>query len=342
TATIVPPELVQLVIYHAWGCISTGTHRHCHSMAQWMLASRDWLNTVSVVLCKLWIISGAHIKYIAAQMSPLYVNSQVSQTSIGTLPKPAVLSQSRTRVCADLIEFATIDPNRDILLPGLDRYAIPTYAIPCQSVAIVIRDFIPEFTSFHFVLIDCTATYRMWDTASEIPSLTTSRYRRVAHCLRIHTLLRPRPPAGRPATHLLSPTVSLGDVSRVSVPRGAEAGCAGCECGSRRLYDRGVPAVESTAGFWVGDVPRGVPSAKFVVVRLSRTTTWGLTGSDIPRRRNSAPPTKPCDPKDPARKKGSSLWQLLKRLFRDYKHKSASFYVLNLLPQCTIFVFTGV
>src|ERR1700761_8838389 len=60
-----PPELVELIIRHAWDCLSTSSHRHGHSMTQWMLVSRDWLKIVlSVVFRDLWITSSAHFEYI--------------------------------------------------------------------------------------------------------------------------------------------------------------------------------------------------------------------------------------------------------------------------------------
>ncbi|KAF7373421.1 hypothetical protein MSAN_00551700 [Mycena sanguinolenta] len=62
---MLPPELVKLIIGHAWRCLSTSSHQHALSMTGWMLVSHDWLKIVlSVVFRDMWITSDPHFRYL--------------------------------------------------------------------------------------------------------------------------------------------------------------------------------------------------------------------------------------------------------------------------------------
>ncbi|KAJ7911553.1 hypothetical protein B0H13DRAFT_2328210 [Mycena leptocephala] len=359
----VPPELVELIVYHAWGCLSTSSHRHAHSMANWMLVSRDWLKIVlSVVFRDLWITSYAHIKYIVRMSRPSNTSFICELAGIANMRRHLIQTCRSLTIsvyhsyegeyaaqCTDLLEYATTDSLRNRLLPGVFRYENPVYAIPCDGIATFIGDFTPSITVLHFVLIDCVATYRNWNTS---PGL--GRFMRTMHfplpLIELHvTFAYTSPP----------PTLLL-DARRGTFyppPWPCEEMPEHCRFGwVRRLVVRDANAdfvafltttcprlerVESTAEFSVRDVPQDVSEdvkAKLVFVRLPRTATWpGLTGSDtgqipkhLPRTpsdwydtgltmsaiRPDPPSTKPSIP---ARNKKHSIWRLVKRIFRERK-----------------------
>ncbi|KAJ6492770.1 hypothetical protein C8R47DRAFT_1319147 [Mycena vitilis] len=187
--TMLPPELVELIIDHAWGCISTSSHRHSHSMANWMLVNRDWLKIVlSVVFRDLWITSDAHAEYIMRihRSNASFVCELAGITDIPrhlaetchslTISVYHSYEEEYAAQCADLIEYATTESRRIQLLPGPGRYETQEYAIPSQRIAAVIRDLVPQITVLHFVLLDCTATYGAWDTTEPFSYHTNGEY----------------------------------------------------------------------------------------------------------------------------------------------------------------------
>ncbi|KAJ7602553.1 hypothetical protein DFH06DRAFT_1397259 [Mycena polygramma] len=346
---MLPPELVELIIHYAWDYISTSSHRHSHSMVSWMLVSRDWLNiVVSVVFRSLWITTPAHLQYIL----------QVCQSNISFVFQLAGIMDVRRHFaaicrsltisvyhsyeeeyayqCAELIEYATTDSHRLQLLPGAGRYRTQEYAIPSQGIAAVIRNFIPQITVLHFVLLDCTATYGAWDTTERFSYLWTEQY-----------------PLSLTELHVTFAYTSPPPPLLLDAPRGTffPPPCGGemppgCSFdGIRKLVVRDANAdfvaflttacpqleqVESTAEFRVEDVPPDVPAHvkdRLVFVRLPRTTAWGLTGHDtkpIPKgwppksmeewRRMSEKKPK-TSPAAPAKRK-NTLWRFLTHAFR--------------------------
>ncbi|KAJ7166654.1 hypothetical protein C8R46DRAFT_1219057 [Mycena filopes] len=188
--------------------------------------------------------------------------------------------------CTDLIEYATKDPHRIRLLPGAGRYRTQEYALPSMEIAHVIRTFIPRITVLHFVLLDCTATYGAWDVSEGFP------------------LLGPEYPLSLTELHVTFAYTSPPPALLLDAPRGTffppSSGQIGrCRFdGIRKLVIRDANAdfvaflttacprlerVESTAEFRAEDVPPDVPADvkdRLVFVRLPRTVTWGLTGSD--------------------------------------------------------------
>ncbi|KAJ6542602.1 hypothetical protein B0H19DRAFT_1267845 [Mycena capillaripes] len=172
-------------------------------MANWLLVSRDWLRTVvSVVFRDVWMTSEAHSIYILRICTPPK-NSFICELAGITDVRRHLVQICRSLTisvyhsyegecaaqCADLIEYATIEPRRKHLLPGTFRHENPVYAIPSDSIATVTRHFIPRITSLHFVLIDC-ATYRKWDTSPGLnPYMKTTYFplsRRPTRHLRLH------------------------------------------------------------------------------------------------------------------------------------------------------------
>ncbi|KAJ7433424.1 hypothetical protein B0H11DRAFT_2121746, partial [Mycena galericulata] len=312
TSTMFPPELLELILYHAWSCLSSSSHRHAHSMANWMLVGRDWLKiVVSVVFRDLWITTDAHIRYIVRICTPSNTSficglagiTDVSQYLVQTCRALTIsvyhsYEGEYADQCTDLIEYATTDSHRRCLLPGYLRYANPVYAISCINLATVIRDFTPHITTLHFVLIDCTATYRNWDTfLGHLPDFRTMYF--PLSLIELHVTF----------AYTSSPPTLLLDTPRgtfypppwawMDMPRRCRFD------GVRRLVVRDanvdfvaflttacprLERVESTAKFFKEDVPQSVSEdvkAKLVFVRLPRTATWpGLTGGDtgpIPR-----------------------------------------------------------
>ncbi|KAJ6492767.1 hypothetical protein C8R47DRAFT_1214076 [Mycena vitilis] len=177
-----PPELVELIIGHAWGCISTSSHRHGYSMARWMLVSRDCLKIVlSIVFRDLWITSDAHTEYITQihRSNSSFVCELAGITDIRrhlaetcrslTVSVYHIYEEGYAAQCADLIKYATADSRPIQLLPGSGRYRTQEYAIPSRRIAAVIREFIPQIATLHFVLLDCAATYGEWDTTELFP-----------------------------------------------------------------------------------------------------------------------------------------------------------------------------
>ncbi|KAJ6577901.1 hypothetical protein B0H19DRAFT_1121747 [Mycena capillaripes] len=341
-----PPELVELSIYHAWDCLSTSSHRHSHSMAQWMLVSRDWLKIVlSVVFRDLWI-TYTHIEYIIQICKSnksficeiagiMDVRLHLAQTC-RSLTVSVYTNGEYTTQCRELIEYATTESDSDHrkLLPGISciRYKAQIFCIPTRMIATVIRDYVPLVTSLHFVVVDCTATYRGWNTFAPRQYVNALRY-----------------PLSLTELHVTFAYTSPPPVLLLDAPRGTffpppydgELPMKCCFDGVRRLVVRDANAdfvaflttacprletVESTAQFSAGDVPPDVPTDvkdRLVFVRLPRSATWGITGSDsLPLPDEPVdypwPVPPPTQAVSPVRKRRiNSLWHLLKRIFQE-------------------------
>ncbi|KAJ7461388.1 hypothetical protein B0H11DRAFT_2241815 [Mycena galericulata] len=354
---MLPPELVELIVSHAWSCLSSSSHGHAHSMANWMLVSRDWLKiVVSVVFRDLWITTDAHIKYIIRISTPSHTSFICGLAGITDVHQHLVQTCRSLTIsvynsyegeyaaqCNDLIE-----DRAPLVLPGSLRYENPVYAIPCHDLATVIRDFIPRITVLHFFLIDCTATYRKWNTSpGPIPDSRTRYFPLSLTELHVTFAYTSPPPTlllDTPRGTFYPPPLPWAEMPR--------------RCrfdGVRRLVVRDanvdfvafltkacprLERVESTAEFCMEDVPQGVSEAvkaKLVFVRLPHTATWpGLTGGDtgpnpkdflrtfresresgltMPAVRIVTPP----QPFIPARNKKKYIWRLVKRMFWERK-----------------------
>ncbi|KAF7373398.1 hypothetical protein MSAN_00549400 [Mycena sanguinolenta] len=229
-----PPELVELIIDYAWGCLSTSSHQHALSMTRWMLVSHNWLKIVlSIVFRDLWITSGAHARYIIriCRTNTSFVCELAGITHIQwhltrTCRSLIVSAYHKYQAdyadqCAELIEYTTTDSHRDYLLSGdLYSYALHRYAIPTRCIATFIFKYTTRITTLHFVLVDCTATYGAWDTAEPnlISPLSISGYPDCLielHVTFAYTSPPPGPRHGRSSRHILSPTLSLGFTASV-------------------------------------------------------------------------------------------------------------------------------
>jgi hypothetical protein len=224
--------------------------------------------------------------------------------------------------CADLIEYATPGSNRRFLLPGSWADRSPSYAIPTESLATVIRDFMPCITSLHFVLVDCTATYHCWDMPLPPKFVAIDDYIVELHVTFAYTAPPPTllldAPRGTffPSWIFRMPPQFLFQGVRKLVVRDANADfVAYLTTACPRLE-----SVESTAEFCVEDVPQYVPAdvkAGLVFVRLARTATWGLTGKDVVPRRVRPPLASTQSSSAP--KKRFSIWRFVKRMFQEHK-----------------------
>ncbi|KAJ7752463.1 hypothetical protein DFH07DRAFT_825379 [Mycena maculata] len=353
---MVPPELVELIVYHAWGCLSSSHHRHAQSMTSWMLVSRDWLKIVlSVVFRDLWITSYAHIMYILRISTPSNTSFILQFAGITDVHR---CEGEYAAQCTELLEFATTDSQRVRDLPTFWRYEGPIYAIPRHIIGFFIRDFTPRITVLHFVLIDCVATCRKWDMTPGIlpfmgiipfPLSLIELHVTFAYTSPPPTILldAPRGTFYPPPSPFEEMPKNLFDGVRRLVVRDANADFVAFLTTRCPRLER----VESTAEFCVEDVPKGVSEdlkAKLVFVRLTRTTAWpGLAASytgpmpkHLPRtlvewceaglkrpaiRPNPPPSTSGVHLKDstkptiPARNKRNSIWRLAKRVFRGRK-----------------------
>ncbi|KAJ7657493.1 hypothetical protein B0H17DRAFT_1337863 [Mycena rosella] len=339
---MLPPELVELIIYHAWGCLSTSSHRHAYSMAQWMLVGHDWLQIVlSVVFRDLWITSYAHIDYITDICC--YNNHQSFICELAGIPdvrrylaqtcRSLTISvyqslEKYTSQCKELVEYATIDPHRPQLLPGVARYSAQQHAI--ESIANLIWDFTPHITALHFVLVDCAATYGGWNTFASMLSRSYSGENYPLSLIELHVTFAYTSP----------PPVLLLDAPRGTFFPPPSRWDMPWQCrfdGVRRLVVRDANAdfvaflttvcpwlerVESTAEFRAENVPQTVPAdvrARLAFVRLPRTAVWGLRdGSDtVPWLEPTARGRSIQDV--PVRTRRISIWRLLKHVFRKHK-----------------------
>ncbi|KAJ7982939.1 hypothetical protein DFH06DRAFT_1171975 [Mycena polygramma] len=343
-----PPELVELIIHHAWGCLLTNMHRHAQCMVRWMLVNRDWLKIVlSVVFRDLWVTSYAHLEYIfrISRSNTSFICDVAGITDVRRHLAQACRSLTISvyhgdegeyaSQCTELIEYATTDSHRQQLLPGLYRYRTPRYTIPTQNIATVIHDFTPRITALRFVLIDCTATYGAWDTLSPLAMLQhTMEY--PLSLVELHVTFAYTSP--HPAILLdaprgtFFPPPSVGDMPsrcwfdgvRKLVARDSNADFVAFLTTACPRLER----VESTAQFGAAEVPPSVPAdvkARLVFVCLPRTATWGLIGYRTdpewrPRafdEQGRLSETKPSTPKVGTARK--SIWHSLKHVLRKHK-----------------------
>ncbi|KAJ7217300.1 hypothetical protein GGX14DRAFT_602889 [Mycena pura] len=151
---MLPLELVELIIYHAWGCLSTSSHWHGFSMTQWMLVNRDWLSIViSVVFRDLWVTTPAHMDYIHSLRS--------SRTTF--IFELVGIPDVHGHLCQiKLLRYASSTSRPERLV---DDYDDGAYAVSSTYVFSFAQGFTPRATSLHFVLIDCNATYGAWNTS---------------------------------------------------------------------------------------------------------------------------------------------------------------------------------
>ncbi|KAJ6476195.1 hypothetical protein C8R45DRAFT_1102465 [Mycena sanguinolenta] len=177
--------------------------------------------------------------------------------------------------CAQLIEHATTDSPRNQFFSSLQLYRFrhQRYAIPSKSIASFISVYTPAITTLHFVLVDCTATYREWDTSFPwipLPSYYPSTDRYPASLVELHVTFAYTsfPPAllvDAPRGTFFPPP------SHLDLPRRC------CFHGVQRLIGR-----DANADFVATeDVPKMVPAAvrdRLEFVRLPRTVDWGQYG----------------------------------------------------------------
>ncbi|KAJ6476197.1 hypothetical protein C8R45DRAFT_934813 [Mycena sanguinolenta] len=339
-----PPEVVELIVDCAWGCLSTSSHQHGLSMTRWMVVSRDWLRIVcSVVFCDLWITSVAHLSYIlricdsnASFVCELAGITDIRQHLIRTCRCLTILVYHEFQgeyadQCTQLVKYATTDSRRDQLFSrSLYNYELHRYAIPTRYIATFIYNFTPAITTLHFVLIDCTATYRAWDTAepnlldpfsiSEYPSSLTE-----LHVAFAYTSSPPALLVGAPRGTFFPPPSSLDlplwcrfyGVQKLVV-RDANADFVAFLITACPLLE----TVASTAEFSKEDVPEKIPTAvrdRLVFVHLPRTVNWGLTGSTdaLPLPQPNPPEERPVS-QAPFQKRKNSIWRW--RILNRVKH----------------------
>ncbi|KAJ7736602.1 hypothetical protein DFH07DRAFT_779672 [Mycena maculata] len=302
-----PPELVELIIYHAWGCLSNSIREHGRSMARWILVSRDWLNIVlSVVFRDLWITSLRHLLYIAHMCSS--DTSFIFQTAGITHPRRYLANTCCSLTvsvyqdpggyasqCADLMDRATTDSDRLEAPPCLGRHKSETYTIPFDNIPTFIRTSTPHVTALDFVVVDCIPTYAGWEAFTpEWYSFMTSEYPPTLTALHItfaYTAAPPLPLVLDAARGTFFPPRSSRDLPKQC-----------CFHGVRRLVVRDANAdfvaflttvcpmlerVEATAAFGAEDVSQTVPAEvreRLVFVRLERADAWRLTAVTPPRK----------------------------------------------------------
>ncbi|KAJ7760431.1 hypothetical protein B0H16DRAFT_1813859 [Mycena metata] len=337
---LLPVEVVEQIIRDAWGCLSTSSHRHAYSMAQWMLVSRDWLQIVlSVVFRDLWVTSPAHLKYIvnACKSNPesficrlagiadvrQHLNEACQSLTISVYHS---YEGEYAHMCTKLIEYATTDRHRDHLLSGFNPYT-QNYAVSPRNLAAVVAGFTPRITGLHFVFINCNATYRDWDAwvPIPIPNITVRNYPLSLvelHVTFAYTSTHPALLLDAPRGTFFPPLdeddlprwYGFDGVKKVVV-RDANADFVAFLTTACPQLER----VESTAEFRAEDVPEAVPAdvkARLVFIRLPRTTVWpGVTGRDsIPHPTDRDSWLEQGYPI--LEKKKNPIWRLAKRLFR--------------------------
>ncbi|KAJ6476199.1 hypothetical protein C8R45DRAFT_934815 [Mycena sanguinolenta] len=321
-------------------------------MTRWMLVSHDWLHIVlSIVFRDLWITSYAHFEYIvricndntsfACDLAGIVsIHHHLIRTCRSlTISAYHKLQSDYTDVCTHLIEYATSDSHHDRLIP--DRCRLHGYAIQTQRISTFIEYYTPGITSLHFVLIDCTAAYRAWDTdklSSErtfgrihYPDSLTELHITFAYTSPPSALLRdaPRGTFFPPPSRLDLPFECYFDGVQKLVVRDANADfVAFLTTACPQLQ-----TIESTAEFSREDVPEKVPATvrdRLTFVRLPRTVNWGLTGSldalplpqpDPPEERpvSAAPaPLPQVTPPAPLEKRKNRLWRW--RILERVKH----------------------
>ncbi|KAJ6476154.1 hypothetical protein C8R45DRAFT_371412 [Mycena sanguinolenta] len=340
-----PPELIELVIDFAWGCLSTSSHQHGLSMTRWMLVSHDWLNIVlSIVFRDLWITSDVHFEYL--------VRICVTNTSVVCgLVGITDIQRHLTETCrsltisayhkyqgeyadlsAELIDFATTTAlNRSSYRPLVsDHSRLHRYAIESRSIGAFVEGYTSNITALHFVLIDCTATYRAWDVDEPPPYLYLRRREFPKSLIELHVTfiyttpspaLRIDAPRGTffpPPSPFDYPLRCRFHWVQKLVVRDANADFVAFLATACPRLEK----IESTAEFSRQDVPEKVLAVvrdRLTFVRLPRTVNWGLTGStdalplpqpDPPVEQRPAPHWAPPPPTPvTVRKKKKSIWR---------------------------------
>ncbi|KAJ6476157.1 hypothetical protein C8R45DRAFT_1216886 [Mycena sanguinolenta] len=342
---MLPPELVKIIVDYGWGCLTTSSHQHGLSMTRWMLVSRDWLNIVlPVVFRDLWITSYAHLEYIldichsnVSFVCGLAGISNIRQHLIRisrslTISAYHGFQGEYTGLCTQLVECATTDRHPEQRLSR--RYRFHNFAMYTRSISPFVVDYTPDITSLHFVLIDCTATYRPWDTQLLVQPYFLKQELHV-------TFAYTSPP---PALLMDAPRGTFfPPPSRYDMPWEC------CFQGVQKLVVRDantdlvaflttacprLKTIESTAEFSREDVPQDVPAAvqdSLEFVRLPRTVNWGLAGGTdalpLPKQgppaKQSVPPAPstsalpPATPSpSPVRKRRNLVWRFLKHAKR--------------------------
>jgi hypothetical protein len=300
---MLPLELVELIIYHAWGCLSTSSHRHGFSMTQWMLVNRDWLIIViSVVFRDLWIVTPAHMNYIhswlelpSSRTTFIFELAGIPdvQEHLCQMCRSLTISVYHTDPswyashCRQLLKYASATSSPERLV---NRYDKGAYAVPSTYVFAFARTFTPRATTLHFVLIDCNATYGGWDTTDYYAYYMTEfpyeLHITFAYTSPPPTLLLDAPrgtffPPSSPGWPDLPRECWFAGVRKLVVWDANADFVAfmttACPCLER---------VETTVDFRLEDLPthhyspRAIDAPPPVFVRLPRTETWGLTGTD--------------------------------------------------------------
>ncbi|KAJ7630052.1 hypothetical protein DFH06DRAFT_1439621 [Mycena polygramma] len=299
----IPPELVEQIIHHGWNCLSSSSHRHGYSMTQWMLVSRDWLKIVlSVVSRDLWLTSPAHANYINSicEDRPSFIcmlagvphfSEHLAETCQSlTISVYNQYDDQYPEQCTDLIQYATTE-HRIYLLRSMEKPQ--KRAISPAALADVIRALTPRITALHFVLIDCSTTYRDWDAWAPLPYMTERKYPLSLVELQVAFVYTSPPlpllldaPRGTffpPRDPDLPHWFTFHGVKKLVVRDSNADFVAFLTTACPRLEE-----IESTAEFRIEDVPEEVPAGvkkRLVFTRLPRTTVWpGVTSGDtVPR-----------------------------------------------------------
>ncbi|KAJ7628365.1 hypothetical protein FB45DRAFT_36699 [Roridomyces roridus] len=188
---MLPPELVDLVVRHGWDSLSTTNYRHGYAMTQWMLVSHEWLRiVVPIFLQDSWITSTPHMYYMcnmANSVPPSYI-CRLAGIMDGrvyikencrslTIPVYQELPEEFAAQCAELVEYAQ-NPECTVLikdlLPVIKRTS--TFPIDPCFVASFIRDYTPNITSLHFILVDCTPVFYHWEMPKVARYWRTDQY----------------------------------------------------------------------------------------------------------------------------------------------------------------------
>ncbi|KAJ7608403.1 hypothetical protein FB45DRAFT_1067494 [Roridomyces roridus] len=270
-------------------------------MTRWMLVSREWLSiAVPIFLRDVWATCGSIQFHLFANWRPdsclLYklagitdLKQYLAQNCRSlTVSVYQVFEGEYERQCTEMAEYAA-DKSDSISLPS--RRRLPHFGIPLEDVARVIRDFLPNTISLHFVLVDCVPTsFWQWymhrnsrfapdgypDTLTNLH--ITFTYTSPPPPLLIDAARGTFFPPRRPPDNLLH-VVNFDSIKRLVV-REANADfvaffttlCPKLEC------------IESTAEFGLDDLPPKVAAKledRLVFRELAPTTDWGITGSDI-------------------------------------------------------------
>ncbi|KAJ7608433.1 hypothetical protein FB45DRAFT_1067516, partial [Roridomyces roridus] len=288
-----PPELVELIIQHGWFTLCTSSHRHAYSMTCWMLVSREWLSiAVPIFLRDVWATCGSirfhlftkwrsdHLVYRLAGITDLrtYLAQNCRSLTVSVFQKFAGDYECQ---CNDMADY--VANKSDTLRPRID--GLPHFGIPLKELVTVIRDFVPNITSLHFVLVDYLPTFWYWDRPDKL--WPNDKYPDTLTDLHITFAYNSPPPSllTEAARGTFFPPRQFSDLSHGSgfdsikklVVREANTDFVAF---FTRLCPR-LECIESTAPFGVEDLPLGVINDSLVFRRLAPTTDWGITGSDV-------------------------------------------------------------